>query len=155
MLWGFDCPAEQLTEAGKRLFVNLLFSQKLHPPVPLSQARKKLEYVQPGLVSDRLNAQFPTNMLHFQVRQPGLITTRLSWNPAERPLALILNGPGQTNAFARKDGRSPIEITFDVTDKYLSTGIDWAIHLSSFEDVGATVINYKLELSFPASAGTR
>jgi hypothetical protein len=51
VLWGFDAPVEQMTDAGKLLFVNLLISHKLRPEAPLSQALKKQEYIQPGAVS--------------------------------------------------------------------------------------------------------
>jgi hypothetical protein len=155
VFWGFDLPPGQLTDAGKRVFVNLLFDQRSHPAVPLSQARRKLEYVQPGPVSDRLNAQFPTGILHFQVRRPGRILAKVSWNPAQRSLALILNGPGQVGGFARKDGVSPLEIMWDVTDKNISAGIDWLIKVTAFGDVGSAVIDYKLDLSFPAASGAR
>jgi hypothetical protein len=153
VLWGFDSPVEQMTDAGKRLLVNLLISHKLRPAVPLSQARKKHEYVQPGLISERLNVQFPTNRFYFQVRQPGHISAKLSWSPPERPLALILNGPGkgQDRPFARKDGVSPVEIGFDVTDAQVSTGVDWQIALHWFENIGNATLTYSLELSFPAS----
>jgi DNA-binding winged helix-turn-helix (wHTH) protein len=150
MLWGFDSPVEQMTEVGKRLLVNLLIEQRMHPSVPLSQARTKHEYVQPGLLAGRLNAQFPTSLWHFQVRKPGRITARLSWNPAELPLALILNGPGQSQGgyFARKDGISPLEIAFDATDGHVSTDIDWRISIDDFGETGGTLIDYKLELSY-------
>ena len=149
VFWGFGSSVDQLTEGGKRLLVNLMINHKLHPSIPLSQARKTVEFIQPGTVSDRINGQFPRNILHFQVRQRGRITARLSWSPPERQLTLILNGPGQVGYFARKDGVSPIEIAFDVTDKNVSAGTDWAI--TAFGDLGATVINYKLDLSFPTT----
>jgi hypothetical protein len=153
VLWGFDSPVEQMTDPGKRLLVNLLISHKLRPAVPLSQAHKKHEYVQPGLISERLSTQFPRNKFYFQVRQPGRISAKLSWSPAERPLALILNGPGkgQDRAGARKDGVSPIEIGLDVTDAQVSMGVDWRIDLTTFENIGNAILTYSLELSFPRS----
>lgn len=143
-----------MTESGKLLFVNLLISHKLRPAVPLSQALKKREYVEPGVVSERLNAQFPTNTVYFQVRQPGHISATLSWSPAERPLALVLNGPGngQDRPFARKEGVSPVQVDLDVTDKQISTGVDWQISLATFDkNLGTITFNYNLKLSFPAS----
>jgi hypothetical protein len=154
VLWGFDSPVAQMTDSGKLLFVNLLISHKLRPTFPLSQALKKREYVQPGVVRERLNAQFPSNRVYFQVRQPGHISATLSWSPAERPLALILNGPGkgQDRSFAREDGVSPVQVDLDVTDKQISTGVDWRIELQTFDkNLGAATFNYSLELSFPAS----
>jgi len=154
VLWGFNSPVGQMTDLGKLLFVNLLISHKLRPAVPLSQALKKREYVEPGVVRERLNAQFPRNRVYFQVRLPGHISATLSWTPAERPLALSLNGPGkgQDRSFARKDGVSPVQVDLDVTEKQISTGVDWQIDLATFDkDLGTATFNYDLKLSFPAS----
>ena len=34
LLWGFEASVDQMTEAGKRLFVNVLINHKLHRPPP-------------------------------------------------------------------------------------------------------------------------
>jgi hypothetical protein len=158
VLWGFDAPVEQMTDAGKLLFVNLLISHKLRPEAPLSQALKKQEYIQPGAVSAWLSALFPRNSFYFQVRKPGGISARLSWTPAERPLALILNGQARSldkpddRPFARKDGVSPLEVVLDVPDPLALTSVDWRIDAHSYEkNLGDAILSYSLELSFPAS----
>ena len=44
--------------------------------------------------------------------QPGPLKLRAVWRGTATEFALILNGPGQTGYYARKDGPSPLEIDF-------------------------------------------
>jgi hypothetical protein len=148
VLWGFSAPMNNMTEAGKRLFVNLLINHSGGPDVPLSQALKKVNYVKPGLFSGRLTAQFTGHRRKFQVQQTGVISAKLSWG-GSLPLALILNGPGQVGYYARKDGASPLVIEFNVSEEHIARGTDWQIKISTFEILGSKFIDYKLELSFP------
>jgi hypothetical protein len=149
LLWGFNAPAGEMTDAGRQLFVNLLLNHKERPSVPLSQTHVKVSYVKPGLISERLTKQFTKQAWPFQISQPGPISVQLSWSPPELPLALILNGPGQVGYFARQDGRSPQKLVYGVTDKDVAKGTDWRISVTCFGDLDSTAIDYKLDLSFP------
>jgi uncharacterized protein YoxC len=149
VLWGIDAPPDKLTESGKALFVNLLVSHKLNPEIPLSQARRKREYIAEGAVSEQINEQFPSRKYYFRPRQAGRLIAKLSWTPANQQLALILSGPGQGSGrpFARKDGASPIEISMDVTPDQVTAKGDWLIDVQDFQRTGTFTISYSMELS--------
>jgi hypothetical protein len=149
VLWAFDAPTEQMTIQGKQLFVNLLLSHKVHPAVPLSQARKKVSYIETGRISDRLTEQFSHRKWIFQVQHVGQIKATLTWNAPDHSLALILNGPGQIGYFAREDGVSPLNIEFTVTEEHLLKGTDWSITVESFENLADAAIDFNLQLSLP------
>ena len=149
LFWGFSAPSGDMTEPGKRLFVNLLLNHKTRAAVPLSQAQTKVEYVKSGRISDRLSKQFPTHRWPFQVKRTGHINARLSWNPPDKAVALIL-GTQHRRRFQRKDGTSPLTIDFDVNEEDVArSDDDWHISVTCFGDLGTTVIDYKLELSIP------
>lgn len=149
VLWGFSAPTSEMTDAGKQLFVNLLVNHKAHPSVPLSQARRKTEYVKSGLISERLSKQFPDHKWPFQIKNTGHISARLSWTPPDVGLAFIL-GTEQRRRFQRKDGRSPLTIDYDVNEEDVShSDDDWFIEITCFGDIGTTVIDYQLQLSLP------
>ncbi|MCH8295578.1 hypothetical protein IH992_31225, partial [Candidatus Poribacteria bacterium] len=155
VLWGFDSPTDQMTDAGRQLFVNLLAHHKARPSVPLSQARKQPEYIKPGLLSDDLTERYNKSVWNFQVNQVGQIRADLWWHPVDQELALVLNGPGQVGFYARVDGTSPQVIVFDVEEKHLARGTDWCISVVCFgfgcigcEEMGCDLINFKLQLEF-------
>jgi len=149
VLWGFSAPTSEMTDAGKQLFVNLLVNLKARPSVPLSQARRKAEYIKSGLISERLSKQFPDHKWPFQVKNTGHINARLSWTPPDVGLAFIL-GTEQRRRFERKDGRSPLTIDYDVNEEDVAhSDDDWFIGVTCFGDIGTKVIDYQLELSLP------
>jgi hypothetical protein len=148
LLWGFNAPAGEMTDAGKQLFVNLLVDQEVRPAVPLSRARAKVKYVKSGQIAERLTKQFPDQRWMFKLRQAGLISARLSWNPPERQLALIVSSE-QRHGFTRKDGASPLVIEYNATEEDVMRGEDWSANVASFANLGSTVIDYQLDLSLP------
>lgn len=149
LLWGFHAPVDEMTEAGKQLFVNLLMNHKVKPAISLSQARKRVDYIKPGIISERLTSQFSGHTWHLKMEKKGNIKAVLSWEPSDSPLALILNGPGRLGYFARKDGRSPLSIKFNVEEAQIRKGSEWRISIKSFRKLGKIRINYQLKLSFP------
>ncbi len=149
ILWAFDASTEQLAIKGKQLFVNLLLNHKAQPAVPLSQTRKKVNYIETGHISDRITEQFSNRKWDFQVQHVGQIRATLNWNDPNHSLAMILNGPGQIGYFAREDGVSPLNIEFNVTEKHLLKGTDWSIKVVSFESLADVAIDFNLKLSFP------
>jgi hypothetical protein len=149
LLWGFPASVDEWTPAARLLFLNLLVNHRKQPSLHLEQARRVRRFVEPGSWADRLTAGFPRGERLFQVGTPGRIHVRVAWRPAVHPLALILNGPGQMGAFARKDGPSPLMIDFDVSPEHVHRGTDWRVSLGSFEPIGQEGIDYELELAFP------
>jgi len=149
VLWGFGAPASQMTDAGKRLFVNLFANHKARSAVPLSQSQKKPEYVKSGVISERLSKQFPNQSWTFQAQRPGRVRARLSWSPPETQLAFII-GTDQRRRFERKDGPSPLSLDLEVNDEDVAhSDDDWHVSVTHFGDFGTGAIDYKLELSLP------
>jgi hypothetical protein len=151
LLWGFNAPSGNLTEAGRQLFVNLYVNHQKRAPVPLSQARSKITYIGPGVISERLSKQFPRQNWSFKVPRPGRLSAQLSWNPPGRSLALILNGTvaNQRTHFERKDGSSPLMVVSDVTEEDIVRDTAWKIDVTCFEDLESTIVDFSLDLSFP------
>ena len=67
----------------------------------------------------------------------GRIRLKAVWRGRARELALILNGPGQVSYYARKDGRSPLEIDFEITPKILERGSEWTVSIVNFSGAGS------------------
>jgi hypothetical protein len=79
----------------------------------------------------------------------GPIEATLTWNSADCPLGLILNGPGQRGYFARKDGASPLSLQFAVTDEQFAKGSDWSITIACFRGLGPDPLTFLMKLNFP------
>lgn len=72
------------------------------------------------------------------IGSPGKIRVTATWSGTAGSLALILNGPGQTQYYARQDGSSPLSLEFNPTQELLNKGSDWKISIVSFKsDVSA------------------
>jgi len=85
-------------------------------------------------------------VIEFEVKTIGRIDARAEWKGTARSLALILNGPGQTQAYARKDGGSPLSLSFDISQTLLSRGKKWKLSVVNFHSgtiaQGKVYINY-------------
>ncbi len=84
------------------------------------------------------------NTFDIKVTKPGPIKIKVDWQGPE--LALILNGPGQTGYYARKDGPCPLAITYDVAKTVLNRGTQWKVSVVNFskkgQATGKIVIEY-------------
>jgi len=69
----------------------------------------------------------------FQIAGPGRIEARAEWTGTASKLALILNGPGKTQYYARQDGPSPLALSFDITTDLLAKGTAWKISVANFQ----------------------
>ncbi|MBI2645918.1 MAG: hypothetical protein HYW85_02645, partial [Deltaproteobacteria bacterium] len=70
-------------------------------------------------------------VVNLHIPSPGLIKMKASWQ-GDASLALILNGPGQTGYYMRKDGRSPLWFNFKVTQALLNQGSEWQVTVANF-----------------------
>lgn len=68
----------------------------------------------------------------FHVTRPGVIRLEARWEGEAEALALILNGPGQTNAYARQDGASPLVIELEVDENLVHVDDDWTASVVNF-----------------------
>jgi len=71
-------------------------------------------------------------VVDLEVKAAGRIEARAEWTGTAATLALILNGPGRVNYYARKDGKSPLSLTFDVAADLLALGSGWKLSVSNF-----------------------
>ena len=78
--------------------------------------------------------------------RPGVVRVSANWRGSTQRLALILNGPGQTGYYARRDGPSALRIEFNVTEDLLRRGRNWTVSVVNFSrrgsSVGRIVVDY-------------
>ena len=85
------------------------------------------------------------DIFNFTVNSVGTINGEATWTGGAANLALILNGPGQVGYYARKDGPSPLSLSYTVTTTDLSKGTDWRLSIVNFgggEATGTVTIAY-------------
>ena len=75
-------------------------------------------------------------IVNFELTEPGQIKVQANWKGTARRLALILNGPGQTQAYGRQDGASPLSLSYQVTEKTLAKGEGWRVSVVNFRSTG-------------------
>lgn len=68
----------------------------------------------------------------FRVPAVGTIRVEARWTGDPAKLTLILNGPGQTAYYQRREDRSPLVIVQDVTEEILRKGQDWKVSVVNF-----------------------
>jgi hypothetical protein len=82
------------------------------------------------------------------IERPGRLSVQASWQGSATTLALILNRPGEQNAYARNDGSSPLTLEFDVTPELFSRGQEWTVSIVNFSArqsaTGVVFIHYPL-----------
>ncbi|MHB0858028.1 MAG: protein kinase domain-containing protein [Anaerolineae bacterium] len=86
---------------------------------------------------------------NLRLVQAGQIRVRATWTGSQSGLALIINGPGQTGAYARKDGSSPLEVVYDVSDANLAAGEHWWVSVASF---GTGEASGTVEITYPGGS---
>jgi len=94
----------------------------------------------PVRASFNLGATFGSrHRIDLTIPRPGNIHLQVSWTGSARQLAVILNGPGQTAAYARVDGASPRVLDFAVTQAMVDQGREWQVSIVNFGDGSASV----------------
>lgn len=136
-----------------------LFLQLIYLPL---QARPARPQIQPMKRVIPLNQKTVSQTLTFSITgageaafsltigAAGKIKATASWTGTSGSLALILNGPGQTQYYARRDGGSPLTLEFDITQELLQKGSSWKLSLVSFQS-GVTAAG-KIEFQLPAGS---
>jgi len=74
--------------------------------------------------------------LELEVTAPATIRLAANWTTGPGRLALILNGPGRTGAYARKDGGSVLKLEYTVTAEDVSRGRTWTASIHNFSGRG-------------------
>ena len=91
------------------------------------------------------------DIFNFSVNSVGDINAQATWTGTADNLALILNGPGQVGYYARKDGTSPLSLSYTVTSADLSKGTDWRISIANF---GSGTASGTVTLTYPTGTTT-
>jgi serine/threonine protein kinase len=72
------------------------------------------------------------------LNRAGTINAQVSWSGTPSNLALILNGPGQVGYYARRDGPTGLDLSYEVTQADFDKGDTWRVSLVSFSQADAT-----------------
>ncbi|GEM_PF-1936106 len=93
--------------------------------------------------------------IDVQVPAAGKLEARAEWTGSAPKLALILNGPGQAQAYARRDGTSPLVLAFDINAALLAKGSAWRLSVVNF-GTGSAQVQVTIRLPAPSdvAAGT-
>lgn len=91
---------------------------------------------------------FAKETIELTVEQPGSIVATAEWEPKKAELALILFGPGQMNYYRRSDGKSPLELSYTVSELDTADGSAWKVKLVN--QSGETVEGM-LRVSYPVA----
>ncbi|MDQ5826291.1 MAG: hypothetical protein M3441_19020 [Chloroflexota bacterium] len=81
------------------------------------------------------------------LRGPGPIEAETTWSGTPNSLALIVNGPGQVNAYARQDGGSPLSVNYVVTPADFAAGANWRVSVVSFS--AGSQLEGNIQMTFP------
>lgn len=121
------------------------------PVAPRVIADRPLRIVEPG--RSTLNRTFKLSdvfgdreRFEITLARPGLVRIHVEWRGSTKQLAVILNGPGQTGYYARRDGPSALNIEFDITEELFRRGPKWTVSVVNFSrrgsSLGRVVVNY-------------
>ncbi|MDQ3927878.1 MAG: hypothetical protein M3328_01895, partial [Chloroflexota bacterium] len=88
---------------------------------------------------------------YLRLTGPGQVKARATWSGSQANLALIINGPGQTNFYARQDGPSTLEVTYNVTPADFATGDTWRVTVASF---GTGDADGSIQITYPSGSPT-
>lgn len=119
------------------------FTLGLHT-VKAEEGQEKFSFKMGSKFGDR-------DIFNFEVTGVGTIKIDAAWRGTARQLTFILNGPAQKGYYARKDGKSPLTITFEVTPKILKRGSKWNVSIANFSRQGQATGS--IRLSYPRRTG--
>lgn len=75
------------------------------------------------------------DVFEFNVNQAGTLTAEAQWKGNAPRLTLILKGPNG-KALARKIGKSPLRVSFNITQSHLKNGTKWKVNIVNFSRKG-------------------
>lgn len=85
-------------------------------------------------------------VMELEVSGSGKVRAQAVWTGTAASLALILNGPGMTQAYARRDGPSPLSLEFDLTEELAARGSGWKVSVVGFKEGAAARGTLTVEL---------
>lgn len=87
-------------------------------------------------------------VINLRLVAPGQIRVRLAWTGNQDTLALMVNGPGQDNVYAREDGGTGLEVAYTVTATDFANGDHWRLTIASF---GSGEAQGRAEITYPSA----
>jgi hypothetical protein len=149
VFWGYTDDPENLTEEGKRLLLNLVKYLQSEQTKSVQAETLELGKAPPLRYSDKLDcagtAPVDEQAYPFVVDRPGVIRVQVH---SKEPLALILNGPGRLNAYARQDAIDP-EVAHAATQQEIDNGTKWKVSVKSFDMKPGSKIPYTITIDYP------
>lgn len=91
------------------------------------------------------------NIYSLRLTGPGQIHVHASWTGTQSNLSLIINGPGQAGYYARVDGASPLDVSYNVTSADFASGDSWELTIASF---GSGNANGNVDFTYPSGSPT-
>ncbi|MBN1184613.1 MAG: hypothetical protein JXB49_20130 [Bacteroidales bacterium] len=109
---------------------------------PIISAKQK------NLINRKFNLRGSNReIVEFEITNTGAIEVKAEWSGTARELALILNGPGRVQYYARNDGQSPLTLTYNVPADILSLGKMWKISVVNFGS--STIAQGNVQVTYP------
>ena len=140
LLWGANSRAENLTEAGNALFVNVCGFLSNAKPEPLVFPEKRV--VGSGRHKGTLVSGW-RNKYYLIPTAPGKLVIRLEWS-ARNTMMLLVSGAIRK----REDGVSPLVFSHEITATHLGKEIE--IQIGSFALPKDKKCDYRLHIDLPA-----
>jgi hypothetical protein len=110
LLWGADSRADNLTEAGKKFFVNVCFYMARAQPEKLRFPPKRMIGLE--TVKELLKGRASRGKYFYELSNPQTLFVTLQWSKNVEMMLLVRDDAG---LFRRKDGQSPLQIKFPKT----------------------------------------
>lgn len=134
VLWGANSTSGNLTDTGKKLFVNLCwFLAKLEPQQLIFPEKN---YLAIGAYNCTLKGGW-RDKYYFVAEKRGPLSIRLEWG-GDNTMVLMTKRP----LVARKDGKSPLTITHDITEDRI--GQEFGIEVGSFSLSEGSTCEYQI-----------
>jgi hypothetical protein len=103
----------------------------------------------PQTIQHAISVTKARDIYHIRLTAAGQIKVHATWTGSQSGLALIINGPGQVQAFARQDGASPLEVSYTVTPANFAAGHDWTVSVASF---GSGQASGTVSITYPSGS---
>jgi len=130
------------------VFVLLVFPQNDIPHQQKVFQRKSVTAYQKATITREFDLKRGgREVISIEVETAGKIEARAEWSGTTQSLALLLNGPGQTQTYAREYGGSPLSLTFNVTSRLLSLGKTWKVSVVNFSSRASA--RGKVQITYP------
>ena len=135
------------------LFILLLlsFSQYAKAQIRLKTSQPVIQEKQTRTITQEFNlGGSDREIVELTISTTGVIEAKAEWSGTAGELALILNGPGRSQYYERRDGKSPLVLRYKVSRNLLSSGKTWKLSVVNFRS--GTSAKGKVQINFIETA---